>query len=81
MKNVIYGEAMENARNRIDMKFVNNTKNYLKWISIPSYISQKIFDKDLVAIDKNKVILTLNKPAYIGMCLSDLSKVSMYEFY
>ena len=54
MKNVIYGETMENARNRIDIKFVNNTKNYLKWISIPSYISQKIFDNDLVMIHKSE---------------------------
>ena len=39
----------------------------LKWISKPSYMSHKIFDNDLVAIRKNKVTLTLNKPAYIGM--------------
>ena len=30
---------------------------------------QKISDKDLVAIRKNKVTLTLNKPAYTGMCI------------
>ena len=39
----------------------------------------KIFDSDLVAIRKNKVILTLNKPAYVGICILDLSKVLMYE--
>ena len=37
----------------------------------------KIFDNDLVAIRKNKVTLTLNKPAYAGMCILDLSKVSL----
>ena len=41
----------------------------------------KIFDNDLVAISKNKVILTLNKPAYIGMCILELRKVLMYEFH
>ena len=25
--------------------------------------------------------LTLNKPAYIGMCILELSKVLMYEFH
>ena len=43
-------------------------------------MSHKIFDNDLVAIRKNKVTLTLNKPPYIGMCILELSKVLMYEF-
>ena len=72
---------MENLRNRIDVKLVNNKKDYIKWTSKPSYISHKIFDNDFVAICKNKVILTLNKPAYIGMCILQLSKVLMYEFH
>ena len=29
-------------------------------------MSKKIFDNDLVAIRKNEVTLTLNKPAYIN---------------
>ena len=60
---------MENLINRIDVKHVNNKKYYLKWTSKPSYMSHKIFDNDLVAILKNKITLTLNKPAYIGMCI------------
>ena len=40
----------------------------------------KIFDNDLAAIRKNKVELTLNKLAYVGMSILDLSKVLMYEF-
>ena len=44
-------------------------------------MSRKIFDNSLVAIRKNKLTLTLNKPAYIGMCIWELSKVLMYEFH
>ena len=44
-------------------------------------MSHKIFDNDLVAIHKNKVSLMLNNPAYIGMCILELSKVLMYEFH
>ena len=43
--------------------------------------SQKLFDNVLVAIRKNRVILTLNKPPYVDMCILDLSKVLMYEFH
>ena len=39
----------------------------------------KIINNDIVATGKNKVTLTLNKPAYIGMCILELSKVLMYK--
>ena len=74
-------KAMENLRNRINVKLVSNKRDYLKWASKSSYMSHKIFDSDLVAICKNKVTLTLNKPEYIGMCILELSKVLMYEFH
>ena len=35
-------------------------------------MSEKIFDKDLVAVLKNKVTLRLHKPAYVGTCIVDL---------
>ena len=57
---------MENLRNRIDVKLLSNKKDYLKWPSKPSYMSQKIFDNDLVTIRKEKVTLTHNKQAYVG---------------
>ena len=81
MNKAVYGKRVENVRNRIDVKLVSNIKDYLKWISKPNHMSHKIFDNDLVAIRKNKVTLTLNKPAYIGMCILELSKVLMYEFH
>ena len=72
---------MENLRNRTYLKLVSNEKDYLKRTLKPIFISHKIPDSDLVAIRKGKVILTLNKPACIGMCILDLSKVLMYEFH
>ena len=44
-------------------------------------MSHKIFDNNLVAIRKIKVALKLNKHAYIGICILELSKVLMYEFH
>ena len=44
-------------------------------------MSHKIFDNDLVMIRKIKNTFTLNKPAYIGMCIIDLSKVLIYQFH
>ena len=77
----LWKKTVENLRNRIDVKLVSNKKDYLKSTSRPSFVSHKIFDNDLVAIRKNKLTFTLSKPVYIGMCISELSKVLMYEFH
>ena len=73
MNNAMYGKTMENLRNIIDVKLVNNEKAYLKCTSKSSYMSHKIFGKNLVEIRKSKLALKLNKPAYIGMCILLLS--------
>ena len=73
MNNAVFGKRMKNLRNRIDIKLVSNKKDYLKCTSKWNYVSLKIFDNDLVPVRKNKVTLTLSKPAYIGMCILELS--------
>ena len=40
----------------------------------------KIFNEKLVAIHKFKETLTINRLAYVGMCILDLSKTLMYDF-
>ena len=54
---------MENLRKRINLKLVNNEKDYSKCASKLSYMSQKIFENNLIAISKSKLALKLNKPA------------------
>ena len=56
-------------------------KNYLKCISKPSYMLHKIFGNNLLEIRKNRVALKLDKPAHIGMCILEFSKVLMYKFH
>ncbi|XP_078363427.1 uncharacterized protein LOC144647502 [Oculina patagonica] len=81
MNNSVYGKTMENLRKRVDVRLVTNTKKLLKLTSKPTYVSSKIFNEDLVAVHKIKETLTLNRPAYIGMCILDLSKTLMYDFH
>ena len=50
------------------------------YIKTKLYVAQNI-DNDLVAIRKSKFRLKLNKPAYIGMCILELSKILMYQFH
>ena len=60
---------MENLKNRIDVKLVNNKKDYLKCTSKQSYMSHKIFDNNSVAIRKSKVALTIFKMGGGGGCV------------
>ena len=45
------------------------------------YFNSKIFTEDLVAVHKIKEALKLDRPAYVGMCILDLSKKLMYDFH
>ena len=79
MNKAICGKTMGNLRNRIDVKLVNNKKDYSKCKSKPCYMLHKIFDNNLEVIRKRKVALKLNKPAYIRMRILELSKVLMQK--
>ena len=81
MKNTIHRKTLKNVRNRIHVKLVYNKRNYLKCTSKPSYMSHKIFDKNIVAIRKSKLELKLNNPAYIWKSILEMSKALMYEFH
>ena len=50
MNNTACDKTLENLRIRIDVKNIKNEKYYLKWTSKPTYMPQKIFGNDLVAI-------------------------------
>ena len=81
MNNSVFGKTMENLRKRINVKLVNNAKDYVRSISKPSFVSQKMFNKHFVAIHEIKPVFTLNKAIYVGFSILDLSKLLMYEFH
>ena len=81
MNNSVFGKKMENIRKRVDVRLVTDENKLLKLASKPTYVSSKIFNENLVAVHKIKETLTLNRPAYVGMCILDLSKTLMYDFH
>ena len=81
MINSVYGKTMENLRKRMNVRLVNNEKDFLKYTSRPTYITHKIFGKDYAAIHENKPVLMLNKPLYVKFTVLDLSKWKMYDFH
>ena len=61
--------------NSIDLKLVNNDRDYLKFSSKPSNTSHKFFHNNLIAILKSKFALKLDKSGYIEIFVLDLSNV------
>ena len=81
MVNSIYGKIMENLRKRINIRLIVNTKDYKKYVSRPSFVSQKIFSENFVAIHVNEPVLTINTPIYVRFSILDLSNLLMYDFH
>ena len=83
MINSVYGKTTENLRKRMNVRLVNNEKDFLKYTSRQTHITHKIFDKKRyqAAIHEIKPVLTLNKPIYVGFTALELSKWLMYDFH
>ena len=81
MINSVYGKTMENVRKRINVRLVNNEKDFLKYTSRQTHITHKIFGMNYAAVHEIKPVLTLNKPICVGFTVLELSKWLMYDFH
>ena len=81
MNNSVFGKTMENIRNRVNVKLVNNEEKARKLIAKPNYRSCKIFSENLISVHMKKTSLVMNKPVYLGARILDLSKTIMYDFH
>ena len=66
MINSVYGKTIGNLRKRINVRFVNNKKDFLKYTSKPTYVTHNLFNKNFAAIHEIKQVLVLNKAIYVG---------------
>ena len=67
MINSVYGKTMKNLRKRINVRFVNNKKDFLNYTSKPTYVTHKLFNKTFAAIHEIKQVLVLNKPIMLDL--------------
>ena len=63
MNNSVFGKTMENIRNRVDIRLVNNIAK--KLTAKPNCKHRNIFSENLVSIHMKKTSLTMNKPIYL----------------
>ena len=83
MNNSVFGKTMENLRNRIDVKLVRSHEEdkLRKLIASPLFARATVFSNTLASIQMNKSKIIFKRPIYTGMCILDLSKTLMYDFY
>ena len=81
MINSVYGKTLGNLRKIINVRLVNNEKDYLKHVHKPTVPFQKISDQNIAAIHEIKPVLTINKSIYVGFTVLELSKWLMYDFH
>jgi len=81
MNNAFFGKTVENIRKRKNIEVVSVKKRAQNLYNKPTFIRETIFSNNLTAIHHRKTSITFNKSIYIGMCVLDLSKLLMYEFY
>ena len=56
MINSVYGKTIENLSIRINVRLVNNEKDFLKYASRATYVTHKLCDKGYAAITFIKII-------------------------
>ena len=78
MNNAVFGKTLENLRKRINLKLTSNEDIYTNHASRANFISGKMFNEILFAINRIKEELVLNRPIYVGMVKKyDRKKVNL----
>lgn len=83
--NVIFGKTIENLRKRNEIILCNQWSKARvgceALIAKPYFKRLTIFDKNLVAIEMQKLKILMNRPVIVGACILDMSKVILNQFY
>ena len=74
MVNSVCDKTLQNLGKIITIRIVNNEKDYLKHTSKPTFISQKVLNKNYAAVHEMKTVLILKKTIHVGFTVRELRK-------
>ena len=72
MNNSVFGKTMENIRNRVDIRLLNDRSKAEKLSAKPNFKHLTIFNENLISIHMKRSKIFFNKPVYCGMAILDL---------
>ncbi|XP_030751512.1 uncharacterized protein LOC115879024 [Sitophilus oryzae] len=84
MNNAVFGKTMENIRKHSSVKLITMWEGRYgaeSLISRPEFKSSTIINENLIIIELSKSEIYFNKPIYVGMCILDLAKTTIYDFH
>ena len=86
MKNELDGKIMlekneEHLRKHRDIKLVTIKIRKSFLVLLQNCHTKKCFSENLLAIEMKKIWILINKPVYLGLSVSEVSKIVMYEFW
>ena len=84
LNNSVFGKTMEDVRKRTDIQLVRpgiEAERLRKMVAKPTFSGRKIFGENLVAVQRRKNCVLLNKPVYVGLGVLDLSKRIMSDYW
>ena len=81
MNNMLFGKTMEDTRKRLDLRLTTRAKTARKLIARPIFKRFDITNEDLTVIGLQKNEVLMDKPIYLGFCILELSKLTMYRFH
>jgi hypothetical protein len=81
MNNSIYGKTVENLMKRRKVILSTDRATTRRWCEQPNLKAVRIYSDDLVAIEMQNTKVKVNKRAYAGFCVLELSKWVMYSFH
>lgn len=83
MNNSVFGQTMENVRNRVDIKIVRSDERQKnpKLIANPLIVGCTHFYNNLAGFSMHRENLSLDKPVYAGITVRDDSKILMYDIF
>ena len=81
MNNSVFGKTMENIRKHRNIGLVTTEEKYLRTVMKPNFKSGVLFGENLMGCEMGKIKVVMNKPAYLGQAILDLSKIVMREFH
>jgi len=65
----------------VDIKLISKGDKYTKYVSKPNFKKSTFFGKNLSAVEMNKTEINFNQLMYIGICILEISKILMYDYF
>jgi hypothetical protein len=81
LSNCVFGKFIENVRKHIRFEMVNDETRFQKLVNDPCFDNTVCLNESLCGVTRKRAEVVLDKPICIGMAITDMSKLLMYEFH